>query len=219
MPCPADRSGGQVQRFQLVDNNDSNHVNCASTSTSKDFLTASKLTSHHLPFQGLDINAAANPLTSNGAFWSPLKAIPLASYYKLHRVPSLSVMTEPDSDDMDAGQLPPCESSAEPTEKISGNGVQSAVKLPRRESTAEPPERFPETGLHNKILEQIVRTPGRQPSPQPTHLSVPGSSHHKVLHEEGSGYVAPKFEGKELQMDQGMPLLIIRKRKSHILNG
>jgi len=44
-------------------------------------------------------------------------------------------------------------------------------------------------------------------------LSVPGSSQHKVLHEEGSGYVAPKFEGKELQMDQGtqlqaQPLLI-----------
>ena len=203
----------QVQRFQLVDNNDSNRINCTSTTATKNLLTASKLTSHHLSFQSLDINAAANPLTSNGAFWSPLKAIPLASYYKLHRVPSLSAMTEPDSDDMDTGQLPPRETSAEPTEKMSGNGVQSAVKLPRRESTAEPPERFPETGLHNKILEQIVRTPGRQPSPQPTHLSVPGSSHHKVLHEEGSGYVAPKFEGKELQMDQGTPLLTIHKRK------
>ena len=212
MPCPADRSGGndvvqvQVQRFQLVDNNDSNHVNCAptTTTTTKNFLTASKLTPHHLPIQSLDIKAAANPLTSNGAFWSPLKAIPLASYYKLHRVPSLSTLTEPDLDDMDAGQLPGSESNAETTKQVHENGVQKAVKLPRRESAAEPPERLPEDGLHNKILEQIVRTPGRQPSPQPTHLSVPGSSQHKVLHEEGSGYVAPKFEGKELQMDQGM---------------
>ena len=211
MPCPADRSGAddvvqiQVQRFQLVDNNDSDHVNCASTTTNRKFLTASKLTPHHLPIQSLDINAAANPLTSNGAFWSPLKAIPLASYYKLHRVPSLSAMTEPDSDDMDAVQLPQSESNAEPTERVSENGNQNAVKLPRRESTVEPPERRPENGMHNKILEQVIRTPGRQPSPQPTHLSVPGSSQHKVLHEEGSGYVAPKFEGKELQMDQGMP--------------
>ena len=209
MPCPADRSGGedvqmQVQRFQLVDNNDSNHVNCAST-INRNILTASKLTPHHLPIQSFEINATANPLTSNGAFWSPLKAIPLASYYKLHRVPSLSTMTEPDSDDMDAGQLYRSESTIEPKEQASENGVRNAVKLPRRESTAEPPERLPENGLHNRILEQIVRTPGRQPSPQPIHLSVPGSSQHKVLHEEGSGYVAPKFEGKDLQMDQGMP--------------
>ncbi len=119
-------------------------------------------------------------------------------------MPSLSTLTEPDLDDMDAGQLPGSESNAETTKQVHENGVQKAVKLPRRESAAEPPERLPEDGLHNKILEQIVRTPGRQPSPQPTHLSVPGSSQHKVLHEEGSGYVAPKFEGKELQMDQGM---------------
>ena len=113
-------------------------------------------------------------------------------------------MTEPDSDDIDAGQLSGSELTAKPTERVFENGVKKAVKLPRRESTAEPPERLPENGLHNKILEHVVRTPGRQPSPQPTHLSVPGSSQHRVLHEEGSGYVAPKFEGKELQMDQGM---------------
>lgn len=56
-------------------------------------------------------------------------------------------------------------------------------------------------GVQNKLLDTIARTPGRQPSPQPTHLSVPGSTHHRVLHEEGPGYVAPKFEGKEQQME------------------
>jgi hypothetical protein len=121
-------------------------------------------------------------LTSNVAFWSPLKAIPLASYYKLHRVPSLTAMTEPDSSD---GDMEP-------------------VQLPRRESTVEPQERLPQNGVHNKLFDHVIRTPERRPSPQPTHLSVPGPSSHKVLHEEGSGYVAPKFEGKELQMDQGM---------------
>lgn len=211
MPCPADRCGAedvvqiQVQRFQLLDNNDSSHVNCGSNTTNRNLLTVSKLTPHHLPIQSLDINAAANPLTSNGAFWSPLKAIPLASYYKLHRVPSLSTMTQPDSDDTHAFQLSQGEPTAEPAEQLSQNGVQNTVKLPRRESTAVPLDRLPEHGVSNKILEQVVRTPGRQPSPQPMHLSVPGSGQHKVLHEEGSGYIAPKFEGKELQMDQGMP--------------
>ena len=179
MPCPADTSGGDdVDRFQLFD--DTNHVNCAPRTTSRHHLTASKL--HHVPLQGLDVNASAQPLTSNVAFWPSLKAIPLASYYKLHRVPSLTAMTEPDSSD---GDMEP-------------------VQLPRRESTAEPQERLPQNGVHNKLLDHVVRAPDRRPSPQPTHLSVPGPSSHKVLHEEGSGYVAPKFEGKELQMDQGM---------------
>ncbi|KAI9835312.1 MAG: glutamate dehydrogenase (NADP(+)) gdh1 [Sarea resinae] len=66
---------------------------------------------------------------------------------------------------------------------------------------AEPAQSAP----HNKVLDHIVRTPGRQPSPQPTHLSVPGSSHHhRVIDESGPGYVAPKFEGKEKQMEQVM---------------
>ncbi|KAF2147187.1 uncharacterized protein K452DRAFT_240434 [Aplosporella prunicola CBS 121167] len=59
-------------------------------------------------------------------------------------------------------------------------------------------------GVKNKLLDTVIRTPGREPSPQPTHLSVPGSSQHRVLHEEGPGYVAPKFEGKEQQMETVM---------------
>jgi glutamate dehydrogenase len=52
----------------------------------------------------------------------------------------------------------------------------------------------------NKLLE-VVRTPTRMPSPQPTHLGAPGQPH-RVLHEVGSGYVAPKFEGKSAQMEK-----------------
>lgn len=59
-------------------------------------------------------------------------------------------------------------------------------------------------GVQNKLLDTVIRTPGREPSPQPTHLSVPGSAHHRVLQEEGPGYVAPKFEGKEQQMETVM---------------
>lgn len=57
--------------------------------------------------------------------------------------------------------------------------------------------------LHNKPVEQVIRSPDRKPSPQPTHLSVPGTSNHsRVLSEQGSGYEAPKFEGKTLQMEE-----------------
>jgi hypothetical protein len=69
---------------------------------------------------------------------------------------------------------------------------------------------LPPFPLHNKLLEQVVRPPGRQPSPQPTHLGVPGASHSnnsRILHETGPGYVAPKFEGKEQQMEDGMHAL------------
>ncbi|KAF2724361.1 NAD-dependent glutamate dehydrogenase [Polychaeton citri CBS 116435] len=56
----------------------------------------------------------------------------------------------------------------------------------------------------NPLVERVIRTPGRQPSPQPTHLSVPGGAPHNVVHEQGTGYVAPKFEGKEQQMQEVM---------------
>ena len=71
----------------------------------------------------------------------------------------------------------------------------------------------------NRLVEQVVRTPNRQPSPQPTLLGVPGASHsnqslHRILSDHGSGYEAPKFEGKKHQMEEGKrttPVL----RKSH----
>lgn len=182
MPCPDTAGGDDVERFQLFD--DTNHVNCAPNITGRSHLTASKLITHHLPLDGLDISHSKQQFNPDSPLWPSLKAVPLASYYKLHRVPSLATMTEPDS---------------------SSDDNMDTVKLPRRESTVEPPqERVPQNGVHNKLLDQVVRTPGRLPSPQPTHLAVPGAAgQHKVLHEEGSGYVAPKFEGKELQMDQG----------------
>ena len=90
------------------------------------------------------------------------------------------------------------------SEPDSGTEDAQSLKLPRRESTTEAPPDLPPNGIHNKLLEQVVRTPGRLPSPQPTHLSVPGPQS-RVLHEHGSGYVAPKFDGKESQMDQGKP--------------
>ena len=61
----------------------------------------------------------------------------------------------------------------------------------------------PPNGIINKTLDQVIRTPDRQPSPQPTHLGVPGASQHRLLHEEGPGYVAPKFEGKAEQLEEG----------------
>lgn len=63
----------------------------------------------------------------------------------------------------------------------------------------------PQLPLYNKLLDQVVRTPGR-PSTQPTHLGVPATSHannSRILHETGPGYLAPKFEGKEKQLEHG----------------
>ncbi|KAF2773618.1 NAD-dependent glutamate dehydrogenase [Teratosphaeria nubilosa] len=63
-------------------------------------------------------------------------------------------------------------------------------------------------GPTNKLLEKVVRPPNRQPSPQPTRLSVPGGTpQYHVLHETGSGYVAPKFEGKQEQQDEVIRLV------------
>lgn len=56
-------------------------------------------------------------------------------------------------------------------------------------------------GIRNKALEQVANSPERKPSPQPMHLSVPGSHYPRVLQERGSGYEAPKFDGKEQQME------------------
>lgn len=55
---------------------------------------------------------------------------------------------------------------------------------------------------HNKILDSVAGSNVRMPSPQPTHLAIPGSPH-RILSEEDPGYIAAKFEGKEHQMEEG----------------
>jgi glutamate dehydrogenase len=63
-------------------------------------------------------------------------------------------------------------------------------------------QRYP----HNKHLDHVVGQALRQPSPQPTHLGIPGTpchSPHRVLPEEDPGYIAATFEGKQKQMEQG----------------
>jgi hypothetical protein len=59
------------------------------------------------------------------------------------------------------------------------------------------------------LVEQVVRSPGHQPSPQPTHFSVPSrngngnGNGHRVLRSATVGYIAPEFKGKQAQMLQG----------------
>ncbi|CAO1597371.1 NAD-dependent glutamate dehydrogenase [Xanthoria calcicola] len=148
--------------------------------------TTRKSLSHPLPADNDAFHSPSLRLNSNGAFWPPLKAVPLASYYKLHRVPSLDSLTAMAEAQSDVRTLP--------------------IELPQSETAhiEEPQDRSPPNGIHNKLLDHVIRTPGRQPSPQPTHLGVPGPGQHRVLQEQGSGYVAPIFEGKEQQMDQVM---------------
>ncbi|KAI9738811.1 MAG: NAD-dependent glutamate dehydrogenase [Cirrosporium novae-zelandiae] len=78
------------------------------------------------------------------------------------------------------------------------------ASIPKIESLDEPNK--PSGAPRNKFLDHVVRTPGRQPSPQPTHLGVAGNLA-RIPSEEGSGYVAPVFEGKEQQMEQVMDIL------------
>ncbi|KAG8532611.1 glutamate dehydrogenase (NADP(+)) gdh1 [Bacidia gigantensis] len=168
-----------VHHFHLFD--DSIPPNCPPTHV-KHPIVATKLAANTLSPDAIDIDLSENGVTEDCRYWNPpLQAVPLASYYKLHRVPSLDGMAEKPAADL-------------------GNGV----NLPVRPSVTESLARTSPNGVQNKILEQVVRTPGREPSPQPTHLSVPGPGQPRVLHEQGSGYVAPKFEGKELQMEQVM---------------
>jgi len=69
------------------------------------------------------------------------------------------------------------------------------------------PVQFNDTPLPNKLIEQVIRTPGRIPSPQPAHLAINGvngsGNGHKVLRSATVGYIAPKFDGKNAQMDEG----------------
>ena len=67
----------------------------------------------------------------------------------------------------------------------------------------------------NRAVEQVVRTPGRKPSPQPTHFSVPpkngNGNGHRVLRSATVGYIAPEFKGKAAQMLQGKVALVSLK--------
>lgn len=63
---------------------------------------------------------------------------------------------------------------------------------------------------NNDSTESLVRTPGRKPSPQPAHFSVPvnlrngNGNGHRILRSATVGYIAPEFKGKQAQMEQGM---------------
>jgi glutamate dehydrogenase len=82
-------------------------------------------------------------------------------------------------------------------------GGAASPALPVQTSLCPVPPRSPRHGLHGKALEQASRSLDRRPSPQPPHPSPLGPNHHRILHEQGSGYVAPKFEGKAAQKEEG----------------
>lgn len=104
-------------------------------------------------------------------------------------------------------------SSLQPLPDVHVNGNESNNQLPVRPA----PKGFGSTDSassgtgtpigfqrqpHNKILDSVAGSDHRMPSPQPTHLTIPGSPH-RVLSEEDPGYIAAKFEGKDRQMDEG----------------
>lgn len=66
-------------------------------------------------------------------------------------------------------------------------------------------------GPVHKLVDQVSRTPGRQPSPQPAHFSIPyknlsgngNGNGHRTLRSATVGYIAPEFKGKQAQMVEG----------------
>ena len=77
------------------------------------------------------------------------------------------------------------------------------------DTTMTTPDRTP----NHKLVDQLLKSPDRQPSPQPTHFSVPyrngkngmngNGNGHRVLRSATVGYVAPEFKGKQAQMVEG----------------
>ncbi|KFY31050.1 hypothetical protein V493_01447 [Pseudogymnoascus sp. VKM F-4281 (FW-2241)] len=66
-------------------------------------------------------------------------------------------------------------------------------------------------GVVNKLISHVIRTPNRIPSPQPAHLSLrhhANGNDHKVPRSAAVGYVAPKFEGKEAQINEVKRLIM-----------
>ncbi|KAI9732231.1 MAG: NAD-dependent glutamate dehydrogenase [Claussenomyces sp. TS43310] len=63
--------------------------------------------------------------------------------------------------------------------------------------------------LPNKMVDQVIRTPGRQPSPQPTHFTTasPNPNGYRVIRSATVGYVAPKFPGKKDQVEEVKALI------------
>lgn len=172
-------ASNSCKHYPLITNSTPDTVRASDVETrsSKDTTTAAG------GYEGLSNCVPDHSSTASGenSPLPPIEAVPLSSYYKLNRVPSTTAMSAPDSGASDGSDL----------------------KLPRRESITEMSEQQSLNGIHKKTLEHVIRTPVRQPSPQPVHLSVPGAGQSRVLHEEGSGYVAPTFEGKDSQMDEG----------------
>ncbi|KAK9423937.1 putative NAD-specific glutamate dehydrogenase [Seiridium unicorne] len=65
-------------------------------------------------------------------------------------------------------------------------------------------------GMVNKLVTRVSDEPSRQPSPQPTHFSVPqklNGNGHRVLRSATVGYIAPEFAGKVEQMKQVKEIL------------
>jgi glutamate dehydrogenase len=64
----------------------------------------------------------------------------------------------------------------------------------------------------HKLMEEVIRTPGRIPSPQPAHFDITSSdapykngngNGHRILRSATVGYIAPEFKGKKAQKLEG----------------
>lgn len=75
---------------------------------------------------------------------------------------------------------------------------------------SDPSAAAPSTPINppnKKLLDRLVLSGGRQPSPQPTHFSSTykngNGNGHRILRSATVGYYAPEFKGKKDQMALG----------------
>jgi len=98
--------------------------------------------------------------------------------------------------------------------RINTNILEEKIPFPLYEDVFFPIMEPVEEKLHPVAeLKHNIRTPGRVPSPQPTHLSSPPSpprnggynerNGHRVLRSGTVGYLAPEFKGKMEQQKAG----------------
>lgn len=91
----------------------------------------------------------------------------------------------------------PSERASEPARNTQKEEEKECVRVCERKREGETEQDW------NHTLGRADMAPAFDSSLSPVHLSVPNGVHSRVLHDQSPGYVAPTFEGKEKQMEQG----------------
>lgn len=133
------------------------------------------------------------------------------SYLELQRLPSFKmalVLAMSPADSLSpTTEFPPFEDFPLLEEAASYEGSVANMADPASPLPNSPTSPISPTVPANRLVDKVARIPDRQPSPQPTHFSVPyrngNGNGHRVLRSATVGYTAPEFKGKKEQMVLG----------------